>query len=71
MSWKLEVQADSTGTWATNACRFATEREAALYGQDLMRRWSSARKVRAAESDDPVVCQFDDGFVRWLDASQK
>ena len=68
MSWMAEVQADSTGTWVTNACRFATEREAVLYGQDLMRRWSAARKVRAAESSDPVVCRFDDGLVRWLHA---
>jgi hypothetical protein len=71
MSWKPEVQVVNDDKWYDNSIRFETEREAVLYGQDLMRRWLSARKVRAAESDDPVVCQFDDGFVRWLDASQK
>ena len=71
MSWKNEVQTYSTDRWYDNACRFETEREAVLYGQDLLRRWSAARNVRAVESSDPVVCRFDDGLVRWLDAQKK
>ena len=67
-SFKGEVIADSTNTWVSNACRFATEREAAVYVNDLARRWMLVRQVRAAESDEPVSCRFDEktGKVIWL-----
>ncbi len=35
MSFKPEVQADSSGTWSSNACRFATETEAKQYVASL------------------------------------
>lgn len=35
MSYKAEVQADSTGTWASNSLRFATKVEADGYAADL------------------------------------
>ena len=68
MSFKGEVIADSTNSWVSNACRFATERDAALYVNDLARRWTSVRQVRVTESDEPVSCSFDEktGKVIWL-----
>ena len=54
MSWKPEVQTDSTGKWYTNALRFATEEEARISAEDLMSRWMLVQACRAAESDDPV-----------------
>jgi len=54
MSFKAEVQADNTGTWAGNALRFATEAEAASYGSDLMGRWMLVRAVRVTVSEDQV-----------------
>lgn len=54
MSWKSEVIADSSGTWAGNACRFATEHEAKAYVHGLSMRWTAVRQTRVIESDDPV-----------------
>jgi hypothetical protein len=54
MSWKVEVQADSTGTWAGNALRFAYELEARAYAIDLSRRWTAVRQYRVVETEDPV-----------------
>jgi hypothetical protein len=54
MSFKAEVQADDTGTWAGNALRFATRVEAEQYVADLMWRWTAVRETRVVECDDPV-----------------
>jgi hypothetical protein len=48
-SWKVEVQADSTGTWAGNGLRYATEAEARAYAIDLAGRWTSVREWRVVE----------------------
>jgi hypothetical protein len=45
----VEVQADSTGTWAGNGKRFATEGEAKEYALDLYRRWSAVKEWRIVE----------------------
>ena len=58
VSYKPEVQADNTGTWAGNACRFATEEEAEAYVCDLATRWTLVRHTRIVPSDDPVTCQW-------------
>lgn len=55
MSWKTEVQADSSGTWRGNGLRFATEEEAKAYAKDLMFRWTSMRSWRTVEADEPVT----------------
>jgi hypothetical protein len=54
-SYKVEVQADSSGTWAGNSLRFASRDEADDYGRDLAGRWASVRKWRSVESDDPAT----------------
>lgn len=54
VSWKVEVQADSTGTWAGNGLRFATQAEAEKYGADLAWRWTAVREWRTVESSDPA-----------------
>ncbi len=48
--FKVEVIADSSGTWAGNGLRFDTESDAEVYAKDLMRRWTLVRewKVIAA-----------------------
>lgn len=55
MSYKVEVQADSSGEWTGNGLRFATEREANAYGHDLAYRWTAVREFRVVESTDPVT----------------
>ncbi|RPJ64676.1 MAG: hypothetical protein EHM23_00005 [Acidobacteria bacterium] len=54
MTWKVEVQADNTGTWAGNALRFEYELIARQYARDLMSRWTAVRDYRIVEVDDPV-----------------
>jgi hypothetical protein len=58
MSFKPEVQADCTGTWASNALRFATEAEAAHYVGDLAMRWFAVRATRVVPSDDDVTARI-------------
>lgn len=53
-SWKVEVQADSTGTWAGNGLRFATQAAATTYARDLEYRWTSVRAFRVVACQDPV-----------------
>ena len=53
-SYKAEVIADNSGTWAGNELRFATRKEAECYVYDLMMRWTSVRETRVVESDEPV-----------------
>ena len=57
-SWKAEVIADGSGTWAGNALRFATKAEAEAYARNLAGRWMLVREWRAAESEDEVNYAF-------------
>jgi len=54
MSFKSEVIADSNGQWTGNAMRFETEKEAKIYVDDLMMRWTLVTDKRVVESTDPV-----------------
>jgi len=63
MSFKPEVQADSTGTWAGNALRFATREEAEANVEDLRRRWWMVTAARVVESDEPVNYRWVDGAL--------
>lgn len=54
MSWKPEVQTDSSGKWYDNALRFATKEEAEEAAYALAMRWTLVREWRAVESEDPV-----------------
>lgn len=54
-SYKAEVIADSSGTWAGNALRFATEAEAEDYVAGLASRWTLVTATRVIESGDPVT----------------
>jgi hypothetical protein len=58
-SFKAEVQADSSGTWSSNALRFAHQREAEYYAADLWARWSAVRARRVVESDDAPTHLWD------------
>jgi hypothetical protein len=53
-SFKVEVIADSSGEWASNAIRYATSEEAEEAAVDLAGRWLLVREWRVAESPDPV-----------------
>lgn len=53
-SWAPEVIADRSGTWAGNALRFATRKEAEEYAKDLYSRWTLVSEWRVVESSDPV-----------------
>lgn len=54
MSFKPEVQTDSTGEWYDNAVRFATMEEAEASARALANRWMLVRAWRAVECEDPV-----------------
>jgi hypothetical protein len=61
MSWKPEVQTDSSGKWYGNALRFATKEEAEANVFDLSMRWMLVRDTRVVECDDPVNYAWVDG----------
>lgn len=46
MNFKVEVIADSTGTWAGNGLTFDTAEKAREYATDLAWRWTAVRKWR-------------------------
>jgi len=60
MSYKPEVQTDSTGKWYDNALRFATEQEAFDSARDLAGRWFAVLSYRATKSDEPVNYTYHD-----------
>jgi len=55
-NWKMEVLVD--GKWASNACVYATEKEAIEAGHELLGRWFVPVDSRAVESTDPVNYKF-------------
>lgn len=55
-SWKMEVC--TNGTWASNACVYATKEEAEAAGVELLTRWFVPTASRAVESDDAVNYKF-------------
>jgi hypothetical protein len=59
-SYRPEFIADSSGTWAGNALRFATRAEAEAYAADLARRWTLVRETRVVPSDDAVTYKIED-----------
>ncbi len=46
MPYKVEVQADNSRTWASNALAFKTREEAEAYARDLHARWTAVREWR-------------------------
>jgi hypothetical protein len=54
--YKVEVIADNSGKWCSNALRFDDVDSALVYGQDLAWRWTLVRKFRVfdTETDAPV-----------------
>lgn len=60
MSFKPEVQTDSSGNWYSNALRFATRDEAEKNVKDLASRWLLVIGTRVSESEDPVNYRWDD-----------
>jgi hypothetical protein len=44
--FRVEVQADNTGTWAGNGLTFPTVEEAKKYAKDLFCRWTAVREWR-------------------------
>jgi hypothetical protein len=56
-----EVQADLSGKWCGNGCRFATQHEADEYLEDLACRWTAVRATRAVPSADPPNYVWQDG----------
>lgn len=64
MSYRGEVIADSSGTWAGNGCYYATREEAHRAVVELSGRWTSVRETRVVETEEPVN-------VRWNDATGK
>ena len=61
MSFKPQVQTDSSGNWYDNALRFATREEAEANASNLADRWFLVTDYRAVESEDPVNYAWIDG----------
>ena len=53
--YKVEVQADNTGTWASNSLTFDTEEQAKDYGRDLFMRWTAVREWRVVPVESEVT----------------
>lgn len=70
MSWKPEVQTDSTGAWYGNALRFATKEEAEANVRDLAGRWWAVLETRVIETDDPVNYSYVDGQLVRLEEAK-
>lgn len=49
MKFKVEVIADNSGKWNSNALRFDTKEAAEEYGRNLSWRWTAVREWRAVE----------------------
>jgi hypothetical protein len=62
-SFAVEVQADSTGNWAGNGCRYPSKVAAEWAARDLMARWWLVTAWRVVESDDPPNYDVVDGRV--------
>ncbi len=52
--YKVEVLADSSGTWCGNGLRFATTEEAEAYAKNLMMRWTLVRAWRVVDARSEV-----------------
>jgi len=55
MNYKVEVQADSTGTWAGNGLTFESVTEAAAYARDLFSRWTLVTAWRVINESGEVM----------------
>ncbi len=55
MTYRVEVQADMTGSWATNSLTFDTPGEATVYALDLYARWTSVRAWRVVDERGVVI----------------
>jgi hypothetical protein len=51
-SFKVEVQADASGQWCSNALRYATHEAAFSAGENLFMRWTAVREWRVTQSTD-------------------
>ena len=71
MSYKPEVQTDSTGRWYDNALRFATEQEAYESARDLAARWFLVLSYRATKSDEPVNYKYINGKLEQAESAQE
>lgn len=61
MKLKVEVIADSSGTWAGNGKRFDTFEAAKAYAVDLYSRWTAVQQYRITNESGSVVifCEED------------
>lgn len=63
MSYAPMVRTTDFGPFAGNALRFATEKEAQMWLDDLMCRWFAVTDTRVDESTDPVNYSTVDGVT--------
>jgi len=55
--FKVEVQADSSGTWTGNSLEFDNMDKATEYAVDLSYRWTAVRKWRVVEIESGKVVE--------------
>jgi hypothetical protein len=63
MSWKPEVQTDSSGQWYGNSLRFETREEAERQVADLSMRWFAVRETRVVECEEPPNYIYENGAL--------
>ena len=54
LPYKVEVQADSDGTWAGNGLTFESIAKAETYALDLFSRWTAVREWRVIDAKGTV-----------------
>lgn len=65
-SYAPEVIADSSGKWAGNALRFATQEEAEANVRDLFGRWMAVKETRVVPSEDEPNYRWVDGKLEQI-----
>lgn len=55
MSYAALIKTDSDRSWVGNQLRFATEKEAQAYADDLAKRWTAVRHAIIEKTKDPVT----------------
>ena len=55
----FKTYVEVSGKWSTNACVYATKKEAEAAGTELLSRWFVPTASEARESSDPVNYKFD------------
>jgi hypothetical protein len=66
MSYAAFIKTDGDRDWVGNGLRFATEKEALDYVDDLACRWTAVRHSSVEKSKDRVTHEWKDGQIFYI-----